>query len=1174
MAVLTSKGKRSFTYSIIILGVISIFVLGYLFYFIPNNKKTLQNNGFLILQTIATNISNATDGRATFYANIFESALERDDNVRAQAIDTLLRENKVDAKFKFFTKHLKGKNDTIETESRIEDARLIVSVWNRPRTDSAVFIEKIENFLEPFIATQKSELFSNYLFGKLGPGKSELIYKDYEIPLRSDVGLDSLLPKLGDNYLAGTRELELQDASVKMFYYPFQINEVQYIICGFVDSDNYQDSIRKIPFYFVYPLAIIFLLLLISLPVLKFYIMDSNEQVRIKEVLFFGISVFLSAAFITLMIIQFLLWKGEEKRVQDNLVSIGNQIRKQFSSELRSAYQTMEDVNKAISIDTLHPDASIQVRNYLRAHNTDPSRYYHFDRISWIDDKGEQRVKAELHSKPVYTNVQARKYFKVFQQGIPYYLPGDPSKRFGWEPLNSWTNGDFNITVSMQNPTYTMALATKMHSLLKVILPVGYGYCIIDEQGNVQVHSDQNRNLRENFFRKVAPPEKLRGAVASRQFRVVNDVIAYGKLQMMAVQPLQPNMPFHIITFYDKGHIVPVNMRILIFSLLLCTLFFITCALLWRMIGWRNPKSNPLLFCAMDFVSWITPRSKEGTYYFHGSIYMVIYFFAMMGYVALKNPYSLDNFNILALLIVTPLNIVLGLYCIRSAFVFPIATRAWPELEKKRFESLLFAGVHLLISVLIFIGMPAQFSGSFFFMVFQLAVNAIMWLYALSSGRSKLLTYQSRRSFLFGYKFLITSLVVCMAVLPSALFTWYAHNQELLQTAKRQQLYLAKAIRDRSFLIQEMKGIDDTTLLPSFYVDSLQFTRGIYGTQHEKIMYDTCTAAEDEEKSFENFYFAIAEKVSIPYYDQQSYAALKDSAYDNSWRWVIADKDSNIHFWYLPSFPTRRFDPSRATTNCLHIISRIPPRFVYLGSGKSVPLILVVILLLVALFKWLGRNTERIFLTKYIYAKRTQHATDKTGLIADYFAGKKIPDEEAFRRVYSSARYQDYIVQCDKSKLLEYEEEVVADMQNGKDLYEYVWKKCSEKERYLLFDYAQDGLINYKNTKEIIELLSKGIFIVHDERLRLFSPGFRAYILNSIDQTEMLALQKKYKESSTWHYVRIPLLILLFGIAAVLFFTQQGMFDKILLLAGGVSTLLTLVMRFFGGGGGAEGKKE
>ena len=1183
MRVLSARGKRSFTYSFIILAVISIFVLGYLFYFIPNNKKTLQNNGFLILQTIATNIGNATEGRTTFYSNIFESAIERSPDQSGNSIKMLLRENKVAADFIHIKKGGLNRNvDSIKAKSRIEEGKLIVSVWNKPHTDSVEFTESIERFLRPFISTQKTELFNHYLFGKLGPTKSELIYKDEEIPLRSDVGLDSLLPKLGEGYLAGTRDLELQGAPVKMFYYPFELNDVQYIICGFVDSDSYQASIRKIPFYFVYPLAIIFLLLLISLPVLKFYIMDSNEQVRMKDVLFFGISVFLTAAFITLTIIQFLLWKGEEKRVQQNLISITEQIRNQFCKELQTAYDKMEELNNAMRLHPLtsnpnnpqHADASPEIREYLSQHKNNPASYYHFDRISWIDYKGEQRVKAELHSKPVYTNVGTRKYFKVFQQGIPFYLPTDPSKRFGWEPINSWTNGDFNITISMQDSTYVTALATKMHSLLRVILPVGYGYCIVDDQGNVQVHSDQNRNLRENFFKKVAPSEKIKGAVASRQFRVVNDVVAYGKLQMMAVQPLQPDMPFHIIAFYDKGHIVPVNMRILIFSLLLCSLFFITCAILWRLIGWRNPKTNPLLFCAMDFVSWITPRSKEGTYYFHGSIYMVVYFFAIMGYVALKNPYGLDNFNILALLLVTPINIVLGLYCIRSAFTVPLVGRSWHELERKRYEALLFAGVHLLTSILIFLGTIKQFSGSPFFIIFQLAINAVMWVYTLSGSSSRLISYQSRRSFLFGYKFLITSLVVCLAVLPSALFTWYAHNQELLQTAKRQQLYLAKAIRERSFLIQEMKGIDDSTILPSYYVDSLQFARGIYGTQHEKISYEPCKEIEGEEKSFENFYFTIAEKVSIPYYDQQSYAALKDSSFDNSWRWVIVNKDSNIHFWYAPDLPKRSVDKPQAKRNCLHIISTIPPRFVYVGSGKSIPLILVVILLLVALFTWLGRNTERIFLTKYIYAPRLQQTNDKTGLIADYFAGKKIPDEESFIRVYSSDRYKNYIVQCDKNKLLEYEQEVVADTQNGKDLYEYVWKNCSEKERYLLFDYAQDGLVNYKNTKEIIELLNKGIFIVNDERLRIFSPGFRAYILNSIDQTDMLALQKKYRESSTWHYVRVPLLILLFGIAAVLFFTQEGIFDKILLLAGGVSTLLTLVMRFFGGGGAANGKKE
>jgi hypothetical protein len=45
----------------------------------------------------------------------------------------------------------------------------------------------------------------------------------------------------------------------------------------------------------------------------------------------------------------------------------------------------------------------------------------------------------------------------------------------------------------------------------------------------------------------------------------------------------------------------------------------------------------------------------------------------------------------------------------------------------------------------------------------------------------------------------------------------------------------------------------------------------------------------------------------------------------------------------------------------------------------------------------------------------------------------------------------------------------------------------------------------------------------------------------------------------------------LIGIAALVFFTQQGMFDKILGLAAGVSTLIGLVTRFFTPNGGSKG---
>ncbi|HYJ38551.1 MAG TPA: hypothetical protein VEV87_08030, partial [Chitinophagaceae bacterium] len=1059
------------------------------------------------------------------------------------------------------------------TKIRMGNGSLVVSVAGAQGQDSAEFIESIDRFLDPFLSTQKAELFQSYVFGKLSSERSELIYHDDELPLRTDIGLDSLLPEFGEDFLSGMREMSSEDVQFKMFYYPFTIRDEQYVICGFVDADIYQASLRKIPFYFIYPLAIIFLLLLVSLPILKFYIMDSNEQVRMGDLQLFGVSFFSCAALITLIIIQFLLWQGEEKRVAKNLNSIAGQIKDRFKEEVNRAFSEMELLDTLIKNDQPRSktDSSEGIRSYLAMHKNNPSTYYHFERISWIDSSGEQRIKAELHSTPVFTNVAARNYFQVFDKGIPYRLPGNPTKRFGWEPINSWTNGDFNMTISMKGEKYLTALASKMHSLYQVILPVGYGFCIIDESGNVQVHSDQNRNLRENFFRKISSPGKIRGAVASRQYRLANDVVAYGKLNMMAVQPLQPTMPFYLITFYDKGHIVPINMRILIFSLIFCLLFFTICVVLWLTIGWRNSKSNPLLFCSMDFLTWIIPKKKEMPYYFHGSLFVGLYFISVLTYISITDPYKIDHFNILALLMVTPINIVLGLYCIRTAFTDPLHSWNQDVVYKKRYEVLIFVAFHLIMNVFVFGLIRSKYSNNSWFLIFQFIISGVMLMYAVTRSSSKLYAFKPGKTSIFNYNFLLTSIVVCLAVLPSALFTWYAHNQELLQTAKRQQLHMAKSIYERSFIIQEMKGMNDTTLVPTYYLDSLQFSWGIYRANNDRIQYDTCKSAEHEEETFEDFYFAIAEKVGVPYYDRQSYAALQDTTHDKSWRWT---RDSLLHLWYLPSLPARQNELDSAGLKCLHIASNLPVRFVFINHfGKLVLLIILIAVFLIALFKWIGRNTEQIFLTRYLRSSKLGAGNSKAGLIGAYFEGKTVPDEEILKRVHTSEKYRDYTSICDEEKLLEYEEEIVEDLKNGNELYLFVWNKFSDKEKYLLFDFAQDGLINYKNSKEIIELINKGIFVVHEERLRIFSPGFRAFILTSVDQTQLMNIQKMYKENSTWQFVRIPLLIALLGIAAVLFFTQQGVFDKLLLVIGGASTLLTVVMRYFGGSSG-NGKGE
>ncbi|HYJ38855.1 MAG TPA: hypothetical protein VEV87_09575, partial [Chitinophagaceae bacterium] len=195
----SARGKRSFTYSIIILLVISIFVLGYLFYFVPYNKKNVQNNGFLILRTIAANIKNATEGRATFYGNLYKTAMRSPVEQREETIDRLLDQNNVLAKVNIFPSAFRGTRDSSATEIRMGNGSLVVSVAGAQGQDSAEFIESIDRFLDPFLSTQKTELFQSYVFGKLSSQRSELIYHDDELPLRTDIGLDSLLPEFGED---------------------------------------------------------------------------------------------------------------------------------------------------------------------------------------------------------------------------------------------------------------------------------------------------------------------------------------------------------------------------------------------------------------------------------------------------------------------------------------------------------------------------------------------------------------------------------------------------------------------------------------------------------------------------------------------------------------------------------------------------------------------------------------------------------------------------------------------------------------------------------------------------------------------------------------------------------------------------------------------------------------
>lgn len=219
--------------------------------------------------------------------------------------------------------------------------------------------------------------------------------------------------------------------------------------------------------------------------------------------------------------------------------------------------------------------------------------------------------------------------------------------------------------------------------------------------------------------------------------------------------------------------------------------------------------------------------------------------------------------------------------------------------------------------------------------------------------------------------------------------------------------------------------------------------------------------------------------------------------------------------------------------------------------------------LLWGLYRWLYVHTGQVFLLKFIPPGKPDNV-GLQNLMARYRAC--VPDGSEDLRICRPAAYNYYTSDRTEKKLATYEQEVLQVIRRGRTFYEQLWDDSTDKEKYLLHDFAHDGLLNFKNTKEIYYLIARGLLIVRNERIRLFNPGFRAFLVNKSDTDEVRQLHTRYRQNSTWQSLRGPLLLLLVGFVGFVFFTQEATFNKILALAGGVGTLLSILPKLFDAG--------
>lgn len=147
-------------------------------------------------------------------------------------------------------------------------------------------------------------------------------------------------------------------------------------------------------------------------------------------------------------------------------------------------------------------------------------------------------------------------------------------------------------------------------------------------------------------------------------------------------------------------------------------------------------------------------------------------------------------------------------------------------------------------------------------------------------------------------------------------------------------------------------------------------------------------------------------------------------------------------------------------------------------------------------------------------------------------------------------------------KDLPWEQEVISHIQNLLQFhYHVLWNSLSKEEKYVVYDLAQDELLNTRNMHIIETLKNRGI-LVGNGSVRLMNKSFRNYILTVVKAEEALEMEKMAVQAGAWGMFKGPLRLLFLGIIAFLFFTQKDSLGQVVAVVASFTATVPILLNF------------
>ena len=380
---------------------------------------------------------------------------------------------------------------------------------------------------------------------------------------------------------------------------------IKWVAGALVRTSQLNSQSRAISYNVLIVFTFLLILVVLSFPFLKLVFMRAKDVMGVADMYFLAFSTLVGTAVLTAFLVYGLIYIGLRYQMDNQLRLLSDQIVKNFEAEVGSACEQLVKLNQDSSLlkeldvsqqadkdEKAHPagtesshDAKLEqdelkdacrdakdangqtVRKRCFGRNSmlgDSSLdvYPYLTTAAWVDSSGQQRIKwTTKPTTPLLLSVTDRAYFQDIrakrawnynwnQKQYKYYLEPVYSKATGIQQVILSMPAQENSALAKEGWVSTLDLAAV--SLVQVVLPrdLGYGYCVINNEGDVLFHSDDTRNQIENFLRESDNDAYLRSVILARESKTM-DAQYLGVGHRLFVRSI-PNTPWSLVTFRDE----------------------------------------------------------------------------------------------------------------------------------------------------------------------------------------------------------------------------------------------------------------------------------------------------------------------------------------------------------------------------------------------------------------------------------------------------------------------------------------------------------------------------------------------------------------------------------------------------------------------------------------------